>query len=273
VVGAIDHFRGEHEYLSNFYLRPVVYEGVAYPSTEHAFQAAKTRDAERRWAIATLPTCREAKRAGRAVRLRPEWEQIKYRAMADVLIDKFTRWSDLREKLLTTDNAELIEGNRWHDNVWGDCRCPRCRGTPGKNALGQILMQVRQGLMDGTYRPIPLPTRVCLKREAYDVFCGRVDWCPAGWTGPGADGRWGNYRGSVGAFRRWFEREVDVNRDYRVALEVLRGRRLGCFCDPGKPCHADTYVEWFESGAGVEAAAVNEGDVLARMAARLGGGV
>ncbi len=38
----ITSFRGAYSFLSNFYWASVYYEGIMYPTSEHAFQAAKT---------------------------------------------------------------------------------------------------------------------------------------------------------------------------------------------------------------------------------------
>ena len=40
----IDSFRGEYDYLSNFYSCPVEYDGLTYQNTEASFQAAKCVD-------------------------------------------------------------------------------------------------------------------------------------------------------------------------------------------------------------------------------------
>jgi predicted NAD-dependent protein-ADP-ribosyltransferase YbiA (DUF1768 family) len=52
----------------------------------------------------------------------------------------------LRAMLLATGNEELIEGNTWHDNTWGDCSCDACKDIEGKNMLGKLLMKVRDEL-------------------------------------------------------------------------------------------------------------------------------
>jgi hypothetical protein len=54
---------------------------------------------------------------------------------------KFPHGSEIAGRLLATDPHSLIEGNIWHDQVWGDCRCggSRCVG-PGNNWLGYLLM-------------------------------------------------------------------------------------------------------------------------------------
>jgi len=132
----IDRFFGEYRFLSNFWPGVVEYEGIRYPSTEHAFQAAKTTDQEERRRIAALPSPRDAKRAGRTVSLRGDWEAIKIDVMLDIVRMKF-RHAYLREMLLATGDHELVEGNDWNDAFWGVCR------GRGENNLGKILMRVR----------------------------------------------------------------------------------------------------------------------------------
>ena len=73
----IDKFDGKYAFLSNYHPCAVFYEGIAYPSVEHAFQAAKTMDMAKRREIAGLPTPGQAKREGRKVTLRPDWEEVK----------------------------------------------------------------------------------------------------------------------------------------------------------------------------------------------------
>ena len=63
--------------------------------------------------------------------------------MEDYLTCKFAI-PELREKLLATKDAELIEGNWWHDNFWGNCLCSKCKDIQGKNMLGKLLMKERE---------------------------------------------------------------------------------------------------------------------------------
>jgi ribA/ribD-fused uncharacterized protein len=141
MVEEIPQFRGRYSCFSNFYEREVLYEGVMYPSSEHAFQAAKTLDAAGREKVRKQLTCRLAKKMGRALKLRPDWEDVKVQVMEDIVRDKFTRHEDLRAILLSTGEATLVEGNHWHDYTWGVCSCKRC--PPGKNFLGKVLMKIR----------------------------------------------------------------------------------------------------------------------------------
>ena len=138
----IDCFDGEFAFLSNFYEHPIQYQGIVYPTNEHFFQAMKSLKEDERKMIAAAPTPGKAKRLGRAITLRADWETVKYDIMLLGLRLKFCD-IELREKLRKTGDEMLIEGNYWHDNTWGDCSCDACKDRPGRNMLGQLLMQVR----------------------------------------------------------------------------------------------------------------------------------
>lgn len=141
----IGSFSGEYEFLSNFHKVDVEYEGIIYPTTEHAFQAAKTMDMGERKRIAALKTPGESKRAGRRVTLRKDWESVKDGIMYDILVKKFSN-EDLKKQLLATGDEELVEGTTWHDNYWGNCTCDKCKNIVGRNQLGKTLMRVRDEL-------------------------------------------------------------------------------------------------------------------------------
>ncbi len=139
----IDKFAGKYRWLSNFWGAEVQYDGVAYPTTEHAFQAAKTENLGQRRHVRKASGPQEAKRLGRQVTLRPEWESMKDEVMLDLNRQKF-RDPELRAKLLATGDATLVEGNYWNDTYWGVCR------GKGKNRLGKILMRVRDEIRQET---------------------------------------------------------------------------------------------------------------------------
>ena len=141
----IVEFDGEYAFLSNFYDSPIFYEGITYPTNEHFFQAMKTLDIETRKAIAAAPTPGAAKRMGRHVSLRSDWEKVKVDVMRTGLMLKFTD-AALAEKLLATGDEELVEGNWWHDNTWGNCHCTECSRKGGRNLLGMLLMELRKEL-------------------------------------------------------------------------------------------------------------------------------
>lgn len=144
LMGFINSFTGDHYFLSNYYPSYVEYEGVIYPTLEHAFQAAKTLDIERRKEFAKMTTPDIARYWGIRLELRPDWENIKMSVMYQLCQDKFSRTPN-KEQLLATGSKQLIQGNNWHDNYWGSCCCAKC-GNKGENRLGRILMQIRSEL-------------------------------------------------------------------------------------------------------------------------------
>jgi ribA/ribD-fused uncharacterized protein len=135
----IDRFDGENRFLSNFYPSVVIYEGIAYPSVENAYQAAKTLNETERLAFINL-TPGQAKRKGARVDLRPDWEAIKLDVMFDLLCQKFQN-PFLESALIATYPKELIEGNNWGDVFWGAV------DGKGRNILGLMLMNIRAKLM------------------------------------------------------------------------------------------------------------------------------
>lgn len=137
----IDSFRGDFGFLSNFYGASVWVGGERYPSVEHAYQAAKTSNPETKKMIREAKSPGIAKKLGYACRLRDDWESCKVNIMLDLVREKF-RNPLLRELLLATGDATLVEGNTWNDRFWGVCR------GEGKNHLGIILMQIRQECRD-----------------------------------------------------------------------------------------------------------------------------
>lgn len=138
----IDSFRVRHWFLSNFSEATVHLDGVAYRTVEHAYQAAKTSDrAEREW-VRESGTAGEAKRRGRKVTLRPDWDEgMKLFVMRTLLRRKF-RSPTRAAKLRATGNAELVEGNDWGDRFWGVC------GGEGENHLGRLLMEIREEIRE-----------------------------------------------------------------------------------------------------------------------------
>lgn len=159
----IDSFRGRYKCFSNFYLIPDGFVTIAIPdavelklpkkvrckTSEHAFMACKALDPYERLRIARAPTPQLAKKMGRSVALRPDWETIKEEVMHSVLMQKFDRSYTCRNVLLGTGTTHLLEGNTWHDNIWelhlspkGSVLCPR-QEPPWEN-----LMRVRTELRE-----------------------------------------------------------------------------------------------------------------------------
>ena len=241
---SISAFRGAYDFLSNFYPAPITYNGLVFQNNEAAFQAAKCPERSAEFCFLN-PS--EAKRLGRRVKLRNDWDQIKdnlrrnaqnfritdehlgeggpkakfqanvnairllkeleaagqqaspeqqevlsryvgwgglsdafdpekpawaleyaqlkelltpeeYAAarsstlnahytspmvMYEICKAKFRQNPDLAERLISTSDFELIEGNNWGDHIWGVC------DGYGENRLGKILMRIREELIHG----------------------------------------------------------------------------------------------------------------------------
>lgn len=147
----INRFEANYAFLSNFFMFPVHYEGLWFPSSEHAYQAAKTIILAERIMIRDCGSAAQAKRLGskkrKKITLRAEWDSIRVDKMTDILRSKFEN-PRLMEMLINTNPEQLIEGNYWHDNFWGDCACEKCEDIQGRNNLGEVLMKVRSELLE-----------------------------------------------------------------------------------------------------------------------------
>lgn len=148
-------FFGPYLWLSNFHLCEVQYEGLLYPSSEHAYMAAKSTDSNIRRKFIINPPIEgydgltllhgktlspsDARKLGQTIKLRDNWEEIKYDTMLEVVFNKFLRNKDIRQKLIETGDKYLEETCYWKDTYWGvDYK------LGGKNNLGRILMKVRE---------------------------------------------------------------------------------------------------------------------------------
>lgn len=140
---AIIEFRGAYRFLSNFYLTPVAYDGHVWATAEHAYQAAKTNDLLIKLMILGEPNPGTVKKIGKQIGkkdFREDWDAVRVPIMLGIVRAKFTQNVTLRQWLVATGDAELIEGNKWGDVFWGVCN------GKGENNLGKILMQVRNEL-------------------------------------------------------------------------------------------------------------------------------
>lgn len=152
--GRVARFREEYAFLSNFHKCKIKdYEGNVFTSAEAMFQSYKTTDPKER-AKFTKMGPKEAKAAGRKVKLRSDWEEIKFDVMWYVVYQKFSQSHLLTKQLIETSGMNLIEGNTWGDKYWGavPTKVPVGEGDisvfEGDNRLGQILMQVRKILVE-----------------------------------------------------------------------------------------------------------------------------
>jgi hypothetical protein len=170
VISYLDDFEGANEWgaLSNFYQgAPIRFDRFAFATGEHFFQALKAKTRADFNKVIACPTPAEAKQQGKhMLRLRPDWERVKYDVMRLVLSRKFAQGRDEARVLLATGNALIVEGTMWGDQVWGvDLRAGRkdrggeqrdgepfergepWRVSPGRNWLGALLMARRAELV------------------------------------------------------------------------------------------------------------------------------
>ncbi len=134
-------FKNGYRWLSNFWPSPIVDENhLTWKTVEHYYQACKATTEEDRELIRNSPKPGDAKRLGKKIKLREDWEQVKLKIMYHCVKLKFAQNEDLKQKLLETGNAYLEETNYWGDVCFGVCN------GVGENYLGKILMQVRHEL-------------------------------------------------------------------------------------------------------------------------------
>lgn len=137
----ITRFRGEYAVFSNLYGLPVRFGKYTFPTAEAAFQAMKTKD-EKLWVwFAACGDPVEARKKGRSIRLREDWDKVKDMYMYLIVKAKFMQNPKARHLLLSTGTQPLAEGNTHGDTYWGVCR------GHGQNKLGKILMRVRRELL------------------------------------------------------------------------------------------------------------------------------
>ncbi len=135
----ISSFTGEYRFLSNFYPARVYYSGIEFPTSEHAYVAAKTTDLTLRREIAKINHPAQAKRFGRIIDIRDDWNKVRLYEMRMILESKFSD-EVLMDKLQSTAPAYLEEGNNWGDKFWGVCN------GIGQNHLGKLLMSIRDDI-------------------------------------------------------------------------------------------------------------------------------
>lgn len=133
----INAFRNEYFFLSNFYEAPITYCGITYRNNEAAFQAQKCKSRVEQMCFANLSPA-EAKKLGRRIELRKDWEDVKISIMREIVSAKFNQNPDLSKKLIETGDEYLEEGNDWGDRIWGTV------DGKGANNLGRILMEERE---------------------------------------------------------------------------------------------------------------------------------
>ena len=185
----ITSFKDDYEFLSNFYPCKITIAGYTFPSVENAYQAMKCANLSDYGQFVNIGPA-EAKKLGRKVQLRSDWEQIKYNVMRQLLDLKFQD-KVLLKMLQDTAPESIIEGNYWHDNYWGMCQCDKCKSKIKYNHLGELLQRKRN--LSGTSNIYTMyegsiyhrESKVIIERPAflYDeddyvlLNIGNIEWC------------------------------------------------------------------------------------------------
>ena len=133
-------FNEEHAFLGNAFPAPVVFEEIAYPSAEAAFQASKCDDLAMRRQFARFSP-EKVRQKGNMVTPRSGWEAEKDDIMREIVRQKFLQNPGLGERLLDTGNRTLIDGGKGKkDTCWG----VNTTTWEGENRLGKLLMALRE---------------------------------------------------------------------------------------------------------------------------------
>ncbi len=130
--------------FSNFALYPIKLKGKIWATSEHYFQAQKFKGTpyEAQIQKAAKPMLAAQMGRSRKVKLRLDWEKVKDSVMLDAVRAKFSQHDKLKELLLSTGDAKIVEHTS-NDSYWGDGGDDK-----GKNKLGQILTLVRKELQE-----------------------------------------------------------------------------------------------------------------------------
>lgn len=153
----IERFEGQNAFLSNFYPSPFIAttwfnygseKEYEFPTVEHWFQAHKAANLADFERVLESPTPGIAKRTGKSIQMREEWDAVREDVMRAGLEHKFAPGSELAKKLVATGDEYLQEGNTWGDSYWGATFDTLMLRWDGRNRLGVMLMEVREALRE-----------------------------------------------------------------------------------------------------------------------------
>ena len=126
----------KYGFMSNMYGYGMKWEGEIYSCSETVYQMMKCEREEDKVKFKKLNGF-EAKRLGRRIKMRSNWNEIKVDMMREILKAKF-KDENLMRRLKDIDE-EIVEDNYWNDRYWGVCR------GVGKNMLGKLLTEIKEG--------------------------------------------------------------------------------------------------------------------------------
>jgi len=126
--------------FDNFSAHAIEFDGKLYPTSEHAYQAAKCTNQEGKERIKNARSPLEAKRISNDIYKTakgPEWESKKVGVMENILRAKLSQHAEVAEALKTSGHEEIIE-NSPLDYFWGG----GADGS-GQNMLGKLWVKIR----------------------------------------------------------------------------------------------------------------------------------
>lgn len=128
--------------FSNFSRHRIFLKDKSWKTTEHYFQAQKFAGTSHEEELRLADSPMEVAKMGRDRKrpLRKDWETVKDDIMREALRAKFTQNKELKNILLETGDAELVEHTK-NDSYWADGG-----DGSGKNMLGILLMELREEL-------------------------------------------------------------------------------------------------------------------------------
>ena len=140
----IDYFTGYFSFLSNNYLTPVYHDGIIFQSVLHAYYANKTEDKNIHKKILNCENFQNLLSLAYRIKDPENWENKKFQIMEKLVRDKFRRNKEISEKLILTENRELINTLLEYNEknlFWGVYK------GKGENNLGRILTKIREDLI------------------------------------------------------------------------------------------------------------------------------
>ncbi len=139
----IGKFKGYLAFLSNFFESPFEVNRVTYQTVEHYYQSSKCVDFKEKLMIQNAETPSKAKRLGKKVKIRQDWDIIKDSIMYNGVFEKFRQNVNLAKKLILIDDSDLVEENNWGDLYWG----VDIDTKEGQDKLGAILRRVKKEMI------------------------------------------------------------------------------------------------------------------------------
>lgn len=143
----IGFYEREFYMFSNFSSFQVRWHGYLWPTSEHAYQAAKFVESDTAVAdmIQSAASAHDAYKLAQRYQAHraADWDEIKTAIMYDICRHKLQQHTYIQEHLRLTGDETLVEDSP-KDSFWG-----WGPDRQGRNELGKIWMQLREELRSG----------------------------------------------------------------------------------------------------------------------------